>query len=70
MSDTELLEDDSFNANSMQPSKYNEEATNADMFSVLKTYMNDKLSGIENNLNDRAVNLANKLKKATKCSSS
>jgi hypothetical protein len=25
--------------------------------------MNDKLSGIENNLNDRAVNLANKLKK-------
>jgi hypothetical protein len=25
--------------------------------------MNDKLSGIENNLHDRAVNLANKLKK-------
>jgi hypothetical protein len=26
--------------------------------------MNDKLSGIENNLNDRAVNLSNKVKKA------
>jgi hypothetical protein len=63
MSDTELLEDDSLNANSKQPSKYTEEATNADLFSLLKTYMNDKLSGIENNLNDRAVNLANKLKK-------
>ena len=63
MSDRELLEDDSFNANSKQPSKYTEEATNADLFSLLKTYMNDKLSGIENNLHDRAVNLANKLKK-------
>ena len=52
MSDTELLEDDSFNANSKQPSKYTEEATNADLFSLLKTYMNDKLSGIENNLNE------------------
>ena len=58
-----MLEDDSFNANSKQPSKYTEGATNADLFSLLKTYMNDKLSGIENNLIDRAVNLANKLKK-------
>ena len=64
MSDTELLEDDSFNANSKQPSKSTEEVTNADLFSLLKTYMNDKLSGIENNLNDRAVNLSNKVKKA------
>jgi hypothetical protein len=29
-----------------------EEVTNADLFSLLKTYMNDKLSGIEKNLND------------------
>jgi hypothetical protein len=33
MSDTELLEDDSFNANSKQPSKSTEEVTNADLFS-------------------------------------
>ena len=64
MSDRELLKDDSFNANSKQPSKSTEEVTNADLFSLLKTYMNDKLSGIENNLNDRAVNLAKKVKKA------
>jgi hypothetical protein len=64
MSDRELLEDDSFNANSKQPSKSIEEVTNADLFSLLKTYMNDKLTGIENNLNDRAVNLAKKVKKA------
>ena len=64
MSDRELLEDDSFNANSKQPSNSTEEVTNADLFSWLKTYMNDKLSGIENNLNDRAVNLSNKVKKA------
>ena len=55
-----MLEDDSFNANSKQPSNSTEEVTNADLFSLLKTYMNDKLSGIENNLNDRAVNLSNK----------
>jgi hypothetical protein len=61
MSDRELLEDDSFNANSKQPSNSTEEVTNADLFSWLKTYMNDKLSGIENNLNDRAVNLSNKV---------
>ena len=64
MSDRELLEDDSFNANSKQPSNSTEEVTNADLFSWLKTYMNDKLSGIENNLNDRVVNLSNKVKKA------
>jgi hypothetical protein len=45
MSDRELLEDDSFNANSKQPSKSTEEVTNADLFPLLKTYMNDKLSG-------------------------
>ena len=59
-----MLEDGSINANSKQPSKSTEEVTNADLFSLLKTYMNGKLSGIENNLNDRAVNLANKVKKA------
>ena len=64
MSDRELLEDDSFNANSKQPSNSTVEVTNADLFSWLKTYMNDKLSGIENNLNDRVVNLAKKVKKA------
>ena len=60
MSDRELLEEDSFNTNSKQSTKSTEEVTNANLFSLLKTYMNEKLSGIENNLNNRAVNLANK----------
>jgi hypothetical protein len=64
MSDRELLEEDSFNTNSKQCTKSTAEVTNADLFSLLKTYRNDKLSGIENNLNDRAVNLAKKVKKA------
>jgi hypothetical protein len=42
-----------------QSTKSTEEVTNANLFSLLKTYMNEKLSGIENNLNDRAVHLAN-----------
>jgi hypothetical protein len=46
--------------NSKQSTKSTEEVTNANLFSLLKTYMNEKLSGIENNLNDRAVHLANK----------
>jgi hypothetical protein len=29
-----------------------EEVTNADLFSLLKTYRNNKLSGIEKNMND------------------
>ena len=60
MSDRELLEEDSFNTNSKQSTKSTEEVTNANLFSLLKTYMNEKLSGIENNLNDRAVHLENK----------
>jgi hypothetical protein len=38
--------------------------TNADLFSLLKTYMNDKLSGIEKNLNDTTQDLARKVKKS------
>ena len=64
MSNRELLEEDSFNTNSKQYTKSTEEVTNADLLSLLKTYRNDKLSGIENNLNDTAVNLAIKVKKA------
>jgi hypothetical protein len=38
--------------------------TNADLFSLLKTYMNDKLSGITKNLNDTTQDLAKKVKKS------
>ena len=41
-----------------------EEVTNADLFSLLKIYMNDKLSGIEKNLNDTTQDLARKVKKS------
>ena len=64
MSDRELLEEDSFNTNSKQSTKSTEEVTNADLFSLLKTCINDKLSGIENNLSDRAFNLTKKVKHA------
>ena len=38
--------------------------TNADLFSLLKTYMNDKLSEIEKKLNDTTQHLAKKVKKS------
>jgi hypothetical protein len=41
-----------------------EEVTNADLFSLLKTYMNDKLPGIEKKLNDTTQDLARKVKKS------
>ena len=64
MSDKEFLEH-SNNTNSMESAKSTEEVTNADMFSLLKTYMNDKSPGTEKNLNDRAFDLdKKKMKKA------
>ena len=59
MSDKEFLEH-SNNTNSMESVKSTEEVTNADMFSLLKTYMNDKSPGTEKNLNDRAFDLDKK----------
>jgi hypothetical protein len=44
----------------MESAKSTEEVTNADMFSLLKAYMNDKSSGTEKNLNDRAFDLDKK----------
>ena len=41
-----------------------EEVTNADLFSLLKTYRNDKLSGIEKNQNNTTQDLAIKVKKS------
>ena len=41
-----------------------EEVTNADLLSFLKTYRNNKLSGIEKNLNDTTQDLAKKVKKS------
>ena len=62
MSEKEFLED-SNNTNSMESTKSTEEVTNADLFSLLKTYMNDKSSGTEKNLNDRAFDLDKKNEK-------
>ena len=62
MSDKEFLEEDSHNTNSKQSTKSTEEVTNADLSSLLKTYINDKFSGIDNNLNDRAFNLTKNVK--------
>lgn len=42
MSEKEFLED-SNNTNAMESTKSTEEVTNADLFSLLKTYMNDNL---------------------------
>ena len=41
-----------------------EEVTNEDLFSLLKAYRNEKLSGIEKNLNDTTHDLAKKVKKS------
>ena len=40
-----------------------EEVANADLFSLLKTYMNDKLKGIEKTFSDTTYSLAKKVRK-------
>ena len=60
MSDKEFLEEDSYNTHSKQFTKSTEEVTNPYLFSLLKTYMNDKSPGTEKNLNDRAFDLDKK----------
>ena len=40
-----------------------EEVSNADLFSLLKTYMNDKISGIEKSFSDTTQSLAKKVRK-------
>ena len=47
-----MLEGDSPEVIAKTGNTTTEEVTNADLFSLLKTYRNNKLSGIEKNLND------------------
>jgi hypothetical protein len=58
-----MLEGDSPEVIAKTGNTTTEEVTNADLFSLLKTYMNDKLSRIEKNLNDTTQDLAKKVKK-------
>ena len=62
-SDERMLEGDSPDVTT-KPGNTTEEVTNADLFSLLKTYMNDKLSGIEKKLNDTTQDLAKKVKES------
>ena len=59
-----MLEGDSLEVITKTGNTITEEGTNADLFSLLKTYMNDKLSVIEKNLNDTTQDLAKKVKKS------
>jgi membrane peptidoglycan carboxypeptidase len=63
-SDERMLEGDSPEVITKTGNTTTEEVTNADLFSLLKTYMNNKLSGIEKNLNDTTQDLAKKVKKS------
>ena len=57
-SDERILEGDSPDVITKSGNTTTEEVTNANLFSLLKTYMNDKLTGIEKNLNDTTQDLA------------
>ena len=50
--DERMLESDSGDVITKTGNTTTKEVKNADLFSLLKTYMNDKLSRIEKNLND------------------
>ena len=63
-SDERMLEGDYPEVITKTGNTTTEEVTNADLFSLLKTYMNDKLSVIEKNLNDTTQDLAKKVKKS------
>ena len=66
MSDSEdhLLEDDKTEDPIPHRTSRTEEVSNADLFSLLKTYMNGKVSEIERSLSDKTENLAKKVKKS------
>jgi len=54
--DERMLESDSGDVITKTGNTTTKEVKNADLFSLLKTYMNDKLSRIEKNLNDTTQN--------------
>lgn len=65
MSDAEerMILDDKNEDPTERNSRCTEEVTNADLFSLLKTYMNDKLKGIEKTFSDTTDSLAKKVRK-------
>jgi hypothetical protein len=65
MSDAEerMLLDDKNEDPTERNSRCTEEVTRADLFSLLKIYMNDKLKGIEKSLSDTTDRLAKKVRK-------
>ena len=64
MSDAEerMLLDDKNEDPTERNSRCTEEVTNVDLFSLLKTYMNDKLKGIEKTFSDTTDRKSEKLK--------
>ena len=51
------------NSTSEKLTRNSEDVSNADLLSLFKAYMNDKLAGIERNLDDKTQSLAKKVKK-------
>jgi hypothetical protein len=65
MSDSEehMLLDDRPEQQTARSNSRTEEVSNAALFSLLKTYMNDKISGIEKSFSDTTRSLAKKVRK-------
>ena len=65
MSDSEerMLLDERNDQPAARSNSRTEEVSNADLFSLLKTYMNDKISGIEKTFSDTTQSLAKKVRK-------
>ena len=61
MSDSDLLGEST--RDEPQPVQNSEEVTNADLFSLVKTFMNDKFADVERNIDDKTHSLAKKVKK-------
>jgi hypothetical protein len=63
MSDSEerMLLDDRPEQPTARSNSRTEEVSNPDLFSLLKTYMNDKISGIEKSFSDTTQILAKKV---------
>jgi hypothetical protein len=65
MSDSEehMLLDDRPKQPTARSNSRTEEVSNADLSSLLKKYMNDKISGIEKSFSDTTQSLAKKVRK-------
>ena len=56
-------EPDRNSSQNIEPARNSEDLSNADVLSLFKTYMNEKLDGIERNFDDKTHSLAKKVKK-------